>query len=450
MGNKVKNFVLDTNLLIHCPDSMFRFEDNNVFITHTTLEELDNHKSDRGEVGFNVRESIRLLQKLRKKGNLMEGVDLPNGGKLFLLTSDVLNYRELPDGWDKEKPDNIILLMTLKLKHEKDNVILVTNDMSMTTKADILKIPVQEYRNDRVSNQQELYTGRAEIKVSEDVMDVYEKDGEISCDMFSADMKLEENQFVVLMCGDYRLAGVCQNGKIRQLKFQSQKPFGVKPRNIGQLFAQEALMTSAEEVPLVILKGPAGTSKTFYSLACGLEQVIERNQYKRVLICRPNVKFDEDIGYLKGTEMDKIMPLIRPCLDNLEELITLSEKGQSAEEINDIIQEFFDRKWISAEALAYLRGRCITDTFIIIDEAQNTTANQILGIITRAGHGTKICVIGDVEQIDSPRLDMYNCGLSVASEKMRNAECVMQLTFTEDECTRSELSRFAAERLANR
>ena len=261
---------------------------------------------------------------------------------------------------------------------------------------------------------------------------------------------MEVNQFLSLQCGDYKRLACFDGEKIRKLKFQSEKPFGVCPRNVGQFFAQEALMTTADEVPLVILKGSAGTSKTFYCLACGLEQVAETNKYKRVLICRPNVKFDEDIGYLKGTEMDKILPLIRPSLDNLEALITLNDKKgevRDSYELQDTVQEFFDRGWVTAEALAYLRGRSITNTFIIIDEAQNATPNQILGIITRAGAGSKICIIGDLEQIDTPRLDKYNNGLAFASERMKGSKLTMQLTFSDDECTRSELAKEAAEKL---
>ena len=449
----VKNFVLDTNILIHNPESVFKFEDNNVYITHTTMEELDNKKNTPGEVGFNARESIRIIEKLRTSGKLTDGVPTPGGGKLFLYTQEKLNYSRLPDGWDREKPDNKILLMALGLKSTaRPNVILVTNDVSMRMKADILNLEAQGYRNDRISKE-ELYTGRADFQVSDTVIETFLKNERLAVNCITEKDTLVINQFVRLEGTEKSALGYFDGEFIQKLKYAKEKPFDVSPRNSGQIFAQEALMSSPEEVPLVILKGPAGTSKTFYSLACGLEQVVERGLYKRVLICRPNIKFDEDIGYLKGTEMDKIMPLIRPCLDNIEELISSNKNGkskQSNEEIDDTVAEFFDRDWIRAEAMAYLRGRSITNTFIIIDEAQNTTANQMLGILTRAGHGSKICIIGDPDQIDSPRLDKYNNGLTIAGEKMKGSHLAMQLTFTEEECTRSELSVEAAKRLGDK
>lgn len=440
----VKNFILDTNILIHCPDSILKFEEHNVYITHTTLEELDNLKTRPGETGFNARESIRYINQLRKNKNPLNGIPTPGGGKFYILTTDALDYEKLPDGWEKNKPDNKILLLALELKKKKKNVFLVSNDVSMQLKAEIMGISAQEYKNDRASVTDDLYTGRMEYELSTEDMEIFKKKGEVSV----VSDKMQENQFIVLKSEIGDDLGVYKNGKIEKLKYRDNHPFGVTPRNVGQYFAQEALLSPADEVPMVILKGPAGTAKTYLSLATGLEQVVETDKYKRILICRPNVKFDEDIGYLKGDEMDKILPLIRPCLDNLEELISSKDKDETLEELQDKVCEFFDRGWIKAEALAYLRGRSITDTFIIIDESQNSSPNQMLGIITRAGVGSKICILGDVEQIDAPRLDAYNNGLTFASERMKGSKHVMQVTFTEEECTRSELSKEAAERLA--
>lgn len=449
MTAKVKNFVLDTNILIHCPDSILKFDNNNVYITHMTMEELDGLKNAPGETGYNAREAVRIINKMKGKGKVSKGVKTPGGGKFFIYTSDMLDSRKLPDGWSANKPDNIILLMVMELKNTKKNVILVTNDATMMLKADILNIEAQEYKNDRVSSDKELYTGRIEIDVKDEVIKEYDKNHQVEFKNIGCGEKIEMNQFVILKANIGSRMGVYDGTYIRKLKYEKRKPFGVAPRNVGQYFAQEALMTEASEVPLVIMQGAAGTSKTFYSLACGLEQVVEKPKYKRILICRPNTKFDDDIGYLKGDEMDKILPLIRPCLDNLEELIFANGKhGQSLEQIQDTVWEFFDRGWIKAEALAYIRGRSITNTFILIDEAQNTTPNQMLGIITRAGEGSKIVIVGDPEQIDNPRLDKYNNGLVYAAEHMKGSKQVMQLTFTDEECTRSPLAKEAAERLS--
>lgn len=474
---KTKNYVLDTNILIHCPDSIFKFDDNNVYVTHTTMEELDGLKSAQGEVGYNAREAIRLINSLRTKGKLIDGVETQNGGKFFVCTASTSGKLNLPAGWKTEKSDNQILLAVLELMNKMENVVLVSNDVSMILKADMLDIKAESYRNDRVSQKEELYTGRIEIEVPTYALDLFDDLEQIPMVDIAMSMmnELEENgeaapfdtvedcvgyfglvnrQFVVLSdCDGNKRLGYYENKAIHKLKSQNQRPFNVIPRNAGQFFAQEALMAPTDEVPLVILKGEAGTSKTFYSLACGLEQVVNQQKYKRVLICRPNVKFDEDIGYLKGTEMDKIMPLIRPCLDNLEVLININDKKngmpkKTALELECEIQTYFDCGWLSAEALAYLRGRSISDTFIIIDEAQNASPNQILGIITRAGEGSKICIIGDINQIDNPRLDKYNNGLAFAAERMKGSDVCMQMTFTDEECTRSKLARVAAELLS--
>lgn len=474
---KTKNYVLDTNILIHCPDSIFKFDDNNVYVTHTTMEELDGLKSAQGEVGYNAREAIRLINGLRSKGKLINGVETQNGGKFFVCAASTSGKLNLPAGWKTEKSDNQILSAVLDLMSKLENVILVSNDVSMVLKADMLEIKAESYRNDRVSQKEELYTGRTEIRVRYHDIELFDELERLQIDDLAISMmndgdakgekcpfntieeyvkhfNLVNRQFVTLFDdeGNKRL-GIYENEAIHKLKSQRQKPFNVTPRNSGQFFAQEALMAPADEVPLVILKGEAGTSKTFYSLACGLEQVVNQQRYKRILICRPNVKFDEDIGYLKGTEMDKIMPLIRPCLDNLEVLININDKKngmpkKTALELECEIQSYFDCGWLSAEALAYLRGRSISDTFIIIDEAQNASPNQILGIITRAGEGSKICIIGDINQIDNPRLDKYNNGLAFASERMKGSDVCMQMTFTDEECTRSKLARVAAELLS--
>lgn len=224
------------------------------------------------------------------------------------------------------------------------------------------------------------------------------------------------------------------------------KPCGVKPKNDAQKFAMEALLAPASEIPLVILKGPAGTAKTFLGLAAGISGVMDHKDYRKVLILRPNIKFDEDIGYLKGDEMDKIRPLIRPCLDNLEAL--LSNVDDNVEEAQSKVDYVFEKGWVTAEALAYLRGRSIANTYILVDEAQNSTPMQMLGILTRAGLNSKIVIVGDPNQIDNPKVDRRNNGLVYAANKMKDSPLCAQLTFSEDECVRSELAKEAAKKLS--
>ena len=238
---------------------------------------------------------------------------------------------------------------------------------------------------------------------------------------------------------------------IRKLEYRKSTPYGISPRNAGQYFLQEALMQPAEKAPLVIVKGMAGTSKTFYSLAVGLEKLHNHptGEYRRILICRPNAQFDEDIGFLPGDEQEKISPLMRPVIDNLEQLIDSSkeERYQDEEELRDKIDEIFERGIIQTEALNFIRGRSIVKTYLIIDEAQNMTPNQVKGIITRAGEGTKIILLGDPNQIDRSFLDERTNGLSYAAEHMKGSPLCWQITMSAEECERSALAMDALGRL---
>ena len=195
------------------------------------------------------------------------------------------------------------------------------------------------------------------------------------------------------------ILGKVQNGKIYPLSYKKSYPYGIKSRNVGQYFMQEALMASADEIPLVIIKGMAGTAKTFYSLAVGLEKVFNNptGEYRRIIVCRPNAQFDDEIGFLPGSEQEKIAPLMRPVIDNLEQILDSDEEERYADEkaLADKVQEIFERGIIQTEALNFIRGRSIAKTYLIIDEAQNMTPNQVRGIITRAGKGTKIILLGD-------------------------------------------------------
>ena len=203
-------------------------------------------------------------------------------------------------------------------------------------------------------------------------------------------------------------------------------------------------MASADEIPLVIIKGMAGTAKTFYSLAVGLEKVFNNptGEYRRIIVCRPNAQFDDEIGFLPGSEQEKIAPLMRPVIDNLEQILDSDEEERYADEkaLADKIQEIFERGIIQTEALNFIRGRSIAKTYLIIDEAQNMTPNQVRGIITRAGKGTKIILLGDPCQIDRPFLDERTNGLSYAAKYMQGSPYCAQLSLSAEECERSVLA----------
>lgn len=442
----VKNFLLDTNILITFPESIFVFEENNVLLTDTTLEELDDLKTRPGDVGFSAREAIRVLDTIREKGDLVKGVQLPGKGKLKFIMADVdYTKNHLPDGWSLTKPDNKIINTALDKK-----CILVTNDISMKIKASIAGLKTESLKNQQISDEAFNYKGRDIAFASSEIIDNFYKNGAIRPESLYdySNIKFIMNEFFIIkdICNENHTALGRFNGtNIVPLRHINERPCDITPRNVGQKFALEALLTPASEIPLVILKGQAGSAKSFLSLAAGLQKTMNENLYRKILIVRPNIKFDEDIGYLKGDEMDKIRPLIRPSLDNLE--VLMAGKDDDNESRENKVNYLFDKGIITAEALAYFRGRSIEKLYTICEEFQNSTALQALGTITRAGMDTKIVMIGDPDQIDNPKLGKKNNGLVYAAEKMLGSKLCMQLTFDSGECVRSPLAAEAIESL---
>ena len=368
----------------------------------------------------------------------------------------------LPEDLAAEVPDNRILKVCLGLSRDRsEQVILVTKDILLRIKAQILGICAEDFTTEQVFDHEKQYKGRTEVYVPEEIFKEFKKKG-IPCEeVYQVDesgkrteVQLTENQFVILRAdqssGKTHLGRV-EGERIRKLEYKKSAPYGIHPRNAGQYFLQEALMQPAKNAPLVIVKGMAGTSKTFYSLAVGLEKVLNNptGEYRRILVCRPNAQFDSDIGFLPGDEQEKISPLMRPVIDNLEQLIDSSEEERyrDEKELQGKIEEIFSRGLIQTEALNYIRGRSIVKTYMIIDEAQNMTPGQIKGIITRAGKDTKIILLGDPDQIDRPFLDERTNGLSYASEHMKGSPLCWQITMTAEECERSVLAMDAVRRL---
>ena len=456
----VKIYVVDTNILLQAPYAIESFEDNAVVLPMVVLEELDHFKKAEGEVGANARRVIRCLEQIRQKGDLLKGVPLGNGG-VIRVEKNFVDVK-LPGDLAEEAADNRILRACLGLAQScGEQVILVTKDILLRIKAQILGICAEDFTTDQVLEHENQYSGRCELYVPEEIFKDFKKKGVpadqtyvLGEDGENYVPKLSENQFVVLKADQSAKKtqlGRVSGGVIRKLEYRKCAPYGITPRNTGQYFLQEALMQPAEKAPLVIVKGMAGTSKTFYSLAVGLEKLLNHptGEYRRILICRPNAQFDDDIGFLPGDEQEKISPLMRPVIDNLEQLIDSSEEERyrDEEELKGKVEEIFARGIIQAEALNYIRGRSIVKTYLIIDEAQNTTPDQIKGIITRAGKDTKIILLGDPNQIDRPFLDERTNGLSYASEHMKGSPLCWQITMTAGECERSALAMEAVRRL---
>ena len=455
-----KIYVMDTNVLIQSPYAPECFQENEVVLPLAVLEELDRLKKEEGENGANARKAIRFLEQLRVRGSLLEGVSMAGGGRLR-VEKNFLDV-QLPPDLPEHKSDNRILKVCKGLSDSRDlPVILVTKDILLRIKAQILGIPAEDFTAEQVAEQEDQYQGRIEVYVPEEAFKDFKKKGIPAGEVYCADAEgrtwvpqLYENEFVILRADQSEKKtqlGRVEDGVIRKLAYRKSLPYGVKPRNAGQYFMQEALMQPAEKAPLVIIKGMAGTSKTFYSLAVGLEKVLNNpnGEYRRILICRPNAQFDADIGFLPGDEQDKISPLLRPVIDNLEQLIDSDEKERYSNEaeLSGKIEEIFDRGLIKAEAMNFIRGRSIEKTYLIIDEAQNMTPGQAKGIITRAGRNTKIILLGDPGQIDRPFLDERTNGLSYAAEHMKGSPLCWQITLSAEECERSSLAMDAVRRM---
>lgn len=366
----------------------------------------------------------------------------------------------MPSGYSEDKPDNQIINTVLDIKknqgHMFNQVILVTNDTSMRINASVCAAAcgfsdfVESYRNDHVSSA-EMYTGKRELQVSKEAIDYIYKNKMLPPEaIFRGDIpEPVENEFFILQSDQSSALAVYRNHELKLIDTKTLHPCHVQPKNASQTFALWALMQPVEEIPFVILKGPAGTAKTFLSLAAGLDQTYDsktHRSYDSVLISRNNVMADADFGYLPGELEDKMNPLLAPFFDNLESLL----RGNSDEDrecISRQIEDMIDSGVIEICALAYMRGRSITNKFLIVDETQNATRSQIRDIITRAGAGCKIVICGDPEQIDAHNLDKLNNGLVFASEKMKGSPVCAQISFTEEESVRSELAKEAIKRL---
>lgn len=452
-----KTYVIDTNVLIQAPYAMDCFADNNVIIPLAVLEELDGLKKADGEKGANARAAIRGLERYRRQGDLLAGVKMDNGG--VLLVEANCRQVELPDSLPDDKMDNRILKVCKGHQEKGEHIILVTKDIVLRIKADILGIPAEDFITEQVPKEQ--YTGRIECFVSEERFKDFKKKGIdkkyvylIDEEQTAYQPELVENEFVILRADQSvkkTHLGRVEGDRIVPLVYKKSKPYGITPRNAGQYFLQEALMQPAEKAPLVIVRGMAGTAKTFYSIAVGMERLWNNptGEYRKILITRPNAQFDSDIGFLPGDEQEKISPLMRPVIDNLEQIIDSNEEERYQDEValHGKIEEIFARGIIQTEAMNFIRGRSFVNTYLIVDEAQNMTPNQMKGIITRAGKGTKIIILGDPKQIDNPFLDEQTNGLSYAAEYMKGSPLCYQITLTADESERSPLAADAVHRM---
>ncbi len=465
---KKKVYVIDTNILMESPEAIYGFEDNTVVVTDTVLQELDRHKKDIGEPGYNARTAIRILESIViPSGTAQSEYDLPNSGRLMMYHGGKESL--LPGNYSLSVPDNQILNDTLALrgKNVDENkqimpTILVTNDVSMRLNARSIGLEAQAYKNVRLETEQ-TYTGRAELhcdnaRGKEILKDLRENEYVKATE--DEILTYCENEYVVMIPEGAEddpgkhLITQYRNGAFTLIVPTKYRPMGVTPRNAAQIMALHALMAPVEEIPLVILEGPAGTSKTFLATAAGLDQTIRLgkrydSQYSRMIITRNNVLSDNDLGFLPGTLEEKMDPLLAPFYDNMESIFRIGAPGEDPATIRMQIEDLFENGVVEASSMAYIRGRSLSDTYLVLDECQNATRGQMLTCLTRAAEKCKIVICGCIDQIDNARLDKYNNGLSFAIDRFRKSGLVAQVSFSEEECVRSALAAEASRLLVN-
>jgi PhoH-like ATPase len=436
-----KNYVLDTNVLLHDPGALYKFEDNNVIIPIYVLEEIDNFKKDQSELGRNAREVARQLDTHRANGGLSHPVELDDTGGTIRVA---FQHGELPVPLSSShRMDNHILAIAIEVRDEDPsiNTILVTKDVNMRIRGDALGVKTVDYDAQRISIS-ELYGGTTEVDVDGSVVDAFYAEGKLAGGVDS-DEPLVPNQYVLLRDRDNAgHTALCRFDGIDILPIKKLREgvWGIRPRNKEQHYALDLLLNDA--VQLVTLVGKAGTGKTLLALAAGLQRAVEESGYQKLLVSRPIFPLGKDIGYLPGDIEEKLNPWMQPIFDNIELLMGL---GKSEKRQGRSYAELVDLGFVEIEPLTYIRGRSLPNVYMIIDEAQNLTPHEVKSIITRAGDGAKVVLTGDPYQIDNPYIDSTNNGLTTVVERFKGEKLVGHVTLTKGE--RSELAELATHKL---
>jgi len=428
----IKNFVLDTNVLLHDPSAITKFPRSNVIIPVAVLEELDKMKRMPSDLGRNSRETIRLLDSLKTTGtgNLHSGVKLENGATVRIQLEVKTDYKY---NFALTINDNRIIMAAFLLLEEGQKVIFVSKDFAARLKAEALGIEAEDYENLKYSYD-EIYKGLKKIEMEKHEIDLFYKDSKLKLPKVEA----YPNEYFVMTSPEHSSAVGKYDPATQSVEalLKLNNIWGIKPRNVEQRCSMDLLLR--DEIKLVTLVGPAGTGKTLLALACGLRKVFDEGAYSRILVSRPIVPLGRDIGYLPGTKEEKLFHWMQPIYDNLE-FLCASTGGDS----NETLKWVMESKKIEMEAVTYIRGRSLPKMYIIVDEAQNLTPHEVKTIISRAGEGTKVILAGDPTQIDNPYLDKDSNGLSFAVGKFVNHKIYGHMFL--DKTERSELAALAAE-----
>ncbi len=452
-----KHFVLDTNVLLHNPNSLFKFEEHEVVIPLAVIEELDRFKKNNDETGRNSRQVIRALDRLRANGHLFEGVAWnPTGGTVRVQRAQPTeNF-----AFDLTHPDHRILNVAYRLKAEGMHTVFISKDINARVKADVLGIPAEDFEHDRVDADW-LNTGYVTIEVPTEMIDTLYAERQLPCEQVEMLSRvgpdgevvkggeLIANQFVILV--DSR--DPSHTGLARRLADTMhlipvsgpRKPiYGIIARNVQQTMAMDLLLD--DEIRIVTMIGAAGTGKTLLALAAGLQKCVREERFDKLLVARPIMPLGRDIGYLPGDKDEKLSLWMQPIFDNLTYLVSMrGERGNEPDGKNaeQRIDSLVATGKVVLEPLTYIRGRSIPKQFFIVDEAQNLSPHEVKTIVSRVGDGTKIVLCGDIGQIDNPYLDSASNGLSHAIERLKGQRIAGHVTLARTE--RSELAKLAAE-----
>ncbi len=442
--SKDKIFVLDTSVILYSHDAILNFQEHDVAIPITVLEELDNFKKGNDTINFEAREFIRLIDKLSKGHKLQEWIPLNGKGRgkfKVLMSSPNKKSLDAEQIFDERKADHKILNAALNLQQQipKKNIILVSKDVNLRLKAKSLNLTSEDYETGKIKNVNTLYTGKSQVgDISPDLINKLYEDGGCSVKEILKKNKPINNQYFILKSA--KNSGLaCYNTAANRIeKVDKRSVYGVKPRNAEQTFAIHALLNPY--VRLVTLQGVAGTGKTLLALAGALEQ---RRNFKQIYLARPIVPLsNKDIGYLPGDIKSKLNPYMEPLWDNLKFIQNqFRESDKDYKRLNDML----NTEKLMITPLAYIRGRSLSNIFFIVDEAQNLTPHEVKTIITRAGEQTKIIFTGDIYQIDTPYLDSQSNGLSYLIDRIHNHPLYAHVTLEKGE--RSELANLANELL---
>jgi len=433
-----KNYILDTNVLLHDPNSLLSFEENHVLLPIEVIEEIDRFKRESSELGQNARTVSRMLDGFRGEGRLSEGVKLPNGGELRIIFKKNDNAKNGHGPFSSDSVDNRILAMAVNVKkaEPKSQTILVTKDINLRIKADALGMLAEDYENDRVLIK-DLYTGMIELTESTDKIAKFRANGELE---LNGGKQYFPNEYCTLLDETNpkraALAKVDSTGaKLVPIVDSREGVWGIKPRNREQHFGFDALLD--DRIKLVTLMGKAGTGKTLLAMAAGLKRTVMDREFRRLVVARPTISMGKELGFLPGSLEEKLAPWMQPIHDALEMLGDLN-MGHEHRRSGDLMRSGS----IVVEALSYIRGRSIANQFMIIDEAQNLTPLEAKTIITRVGHGTKIIFTGDPYQIDNPYVDSSSNGFNYIVSRFRGEAVAAHIEFQKGE--RSELAELAA------